>query len=72
MQRPVCCSNGSTGGGDQKTAFPWGHGDPVCEWKEALLCFVESFVPLCEGCTVGFFYILLTVHPEAIVDFQPT
>jgi hypothetical protein len=52
MQRAVCCSNGSTGGDDQKTAFPWGHGVPVCEWGETLLCFVESFVVLFEGCNV--------------------
>jgi len=32
-ERPVCCSNGSTGGVDQKTDFPWGHGDPVREWE---------------------------------------
>jgi hypothetical protein len=43
QQRAVCCSNGSTGGADQKTTFPCGHGVPVCEWEEALVCFVESF-----------------------------
>ena len=51
IQRAVCCSNGSTGGGDQKTVFPWGHGVSVCEWEQALMCFVESFI----ACSTFFF-----------------
>jgi hypothetical protein len=37
----------------KKTPFPWGHGVYINEWEEVLPCFVESFIPFFERCTLA-------------------